>query len=110
VRSILQGSSGVTFAAAVVCMAGLSLGSGRFLAGGAHTKLREQAASTMREAACFFRTKAASHGGYVYYYSAGLRQRWGEGAATADQIYIASEVFSRNVETLCEYLTATAGN
>ena len=88
-RSILQGSSGVTFAAAVVCMAGLSLGSGRFLAGGAHTKLREQAASTMREAACFFRTKAASHGGYVY---------------------IASEVFSRNIETLCEYLTATAGN
>jgi len=27
-----------------------------------------------------------------------------------NQVYIASEVFSRNIETLCEYLTVAAKN
>ncbi|MHC4496983.1 MAG: pectate lyase, partial [Planctomycetota bacterium] len=53
-----------------------------------HADLREQAAATMRKAASFFRTKVASHGGYVYYYSLDLQKRWGEGAATADQIWV----------------------
>lgn len=50
--------------------------------------LREWSVATIRKAAIFFRTKVASHGGYVYYYSIDLRQRWGEGVATADQIWV----------------------
>ena len=50
--------------------------------------LREQAAEAMRKAATFYRTKVASHGGYVYYYSEDLKQRWGEGKADAEQIWV----------------------
>ncbi|MHC4166525.1 MAG: pectate lyase, partial [Planctomycetota bacterium] len=42
----------------------------------------------MRRAAGFYRTEVASHGGYVYYYSVDLEQRWGEGAAGSDQIWV----------------------
>ena len=42
----------------------------------------------MKRAAEFFRAKAASHGGYIYYHSLDFTQRWGEGKATADQIFI----------------------
>ena len=49
---------------------------------------REQALQAMRRAATFYRTRAAAHGGYVYHYSPDLRQRWGEGPATADQIWV----------------------
>lgn len=42
----------------------------------------------MRKAAGFYRTEVASHGGYVYYYSVDLKQRWGEGRAAADQIWV----------------------
>ena len=44
--------------------------------------------AAMRKAAELFRTKAASHGGYVYYYTPDLSQRWGEGAASVDQIWV----------------------
>jgi len=50
--------------------------------------LRREAAAAMRRAAEFYRTQVASHGGYVYHYSADLQQRWGEGAATANQIWV----------------------
>jgi PelA/Pel-15E family pectate lyase len=50
--------------------------------------LREQAIAAMKRAATFYRTRAASHGGYVYYYSLDFTQRWGEGRATADQIFV----------------------
>ncbi|MBN2593312.1 MAG: hypothetical protein JXA81_07375 [Sedimentisphaerales bacterium] len=50
--------------------------------------LREQSVATMRKATTYFRTEVASHGGYVYYYSIDLKQRWGEGTATADQIWV----------------------
>jgi len=50
--------------------------------------LREQSIATMRKAATFFRTEVASHGGYVYYYSVDFKQRWGEGEATTDQIWV----------------------
>ncbi len=49
--------------------------------------LRDEAAAGLKRAATFFRTHAASHGGYVYYVSADLKQRWGEGEATPDQIF-----------------------
>jgi hypothetical protein len=36
----------------------------------------------------FFHTNVASHGGYVGYYSVDLKQRWGQGKATRDQIRV----------------------
>lgn len=47
-----------------------------------------QAETALRKAVTYFRTKVANHGGYVYHYSLDLQQRWGEGAATADQIWV----------------------
>ena len=44
--------------------------------------------SAIREAGAFYRTKVAVHGGYVYHYSVDLSQRWGEGVAAADQIWV----------------------
>lgn len=42
----------------------------------------------LTKAATFYHDKAASHGGYVYYYSTDLAQRWGEGKADADTIFV----------------------
>lgn len=49
---------------------------------------RQDALDTMRKAATYFRTKVASHGGYVYYYSLDFSKRFGEGQASADQIWV----------------------
>ncbi len=49
---------------------------------------RLEAVTAMRQAAEFYRGEVASHGGYVYHYSVDLSQRWGEGTATADQIWV----------------------
>jgi PelA/Pel-15E family pectate lyase len=49
---------------------------------------REDALQSMKKGAEFYRSKIASHGGYVYYYSEDLKQRWGEGRATADTIFV----------------------
>jgi hypothetical protein len=54
----------------------------------AEASLRDQALATMRKAATFFRTEVASHGGYVYYYTPDLSRRWGEGKATAEQVWV----------------------
>ncbi len=54
----------------------------------AQDDLRHEAASAMRKAATFYRQQVASHGGYVYFYSLDLSQKWGEGVATADQIWV----------------------
>ena len=53
-----------------------------------HEVLRGEATRAMHRAASFYRDKVASHGGYVYHYSVDLKQRWGEGQATADQIWV----------------------
>ena len=50
--------------------------------------LAQEAQAALRKAAAYYREKVATHGGYVYYTSADLSQRWGEGAATADQIFV----------------------
>ncbi len=50
--------------------------------------LKQEALKSLRRAAAFYHDKAASHGGYVYYYSADLAQRWGEGRADADTIFV----------------------
>lgn len=57
-------------------------------ASGADDALRARAATALRRAAEFYRGRVASHGGYVYYYTPDLRRRWGEGEATADQIWV----------------------
>ena len=36
----------------------------------------------------FYRGKVASHGGYVYYYSPDLKERWGEGKASPDILFV----------------------
>jgi PelA/Pel-15E family pectate lyase len=54
----------------------------------AGSDLREQALQALKRAATFYRNKVASHGGYVYYYSPDLQQRWGEGKASADTIFV----------------------
>lgn len=54
----------------------------------AHSGLPDDAVLAMRKAATFYRQQAASHGGYVYHYSLDLKRRWGEGEATADQIWV----------------------
>ena len=50
--------------------------------------LRQRAVDTMRRAAEFYHGQVASHGGYVYHYSLDLTQRWGEGMATKNQIWV----------------------
>jgi PelA/Pel-15E family pectate lyase len=50
--------------------------------------LREEALSALKKAARFYRAKVASHGGYVYYYSLDLQERWGEGKASPDTIFV----------------------
>lgn len=46
------------------------------------------AVAALKKAASYYREKVASHGGYVYYYSTDLTQRWGEGRASADTIFV----------------------
>lgn len=50
--------------------------------------LCEDAVKCLKRAATFYREKVAGHGGYVYYYSPDLKERWGEGKATADTIFV----------------------
>src|SRR5262245_45556565 len=49
---------------------------------------KDDALQAMKKAATFYRTKIARHGGYVYYTSVDLQERWGEGKAGADQIWV----------------------
>ncbi|MGE3410430.1 MAG: pectate lyase [Pirellulales bacterium] len=48
----------------------------------------DKVAAEMKRAAEFYRTRVATHGGYVYYYSPDLKRRMGEGVASADQIWV----------------------
>lgn len=50
--------------------------------------LRDEVTRAMHRAASFYRHKVASHGGYVYHYSVDLEQRWGEGKATVNQVWV----------------------
>lgn len=50
--------------------------------------LRAEATAALKRAATFYRTKVATHGGYAYYYTVDLRERWGEGVGTPDQVWI----------------------
>ena len=50
--------------------------------------LRDEASRALKRAASFYREEVASHGGYVYYYSVDLRQRWGEGKVSPETIFV----------------------
>ena len=52
------------------------------------TRLQQQAKRAMRRSAEYFCQNLTSHGGYVYFYSLDRSQRWGEGLATKDQIWV----------------------
>ncbi|QEG39529.1 pectate lyase [Roseimaritima ulvae] len=49
---------------------------------------RQQATVAMKRAATYYQQHVSTHGGYVYFYSLDLQQRWGEGEATAEQIWV----------------------
>jgi len=51
-------------------------------------KLSDQARDALKKAATYYRTQVARHGGYVYYTSADLKERWGEGKAAPDQVWV----------------------
>lgn len=72
------------------CGAFFLLGASSHTALAAEPGLPEQAAATMKKAATFYRTKVATHGGYVYYYSPDFTRRLGEGKATPQQIWVQS--------------------
>lgn len=46
------------------------------------------AKEAMQKAGNYYASEVATHGGYVYFYSLDLKQRWGEGVATADQVWV----------------------
>jgi PelA/Pel-15E family pectate lyase len=50
--------------------------------------LPAEARRALKQSAAFFRENAASHGGYVYYVSLDLQQRWGEGKVGRDTIFV----------------------
>ncbi|MBI1246893.1 pectic acid lyase [bacterium] len=53
-----------------------------------NTPSASEALAAMKKAASYYREKVAVHGGYVYFYSPDLRQRFGEGVASEDQIWV----------------------
>jgi len=65
-----------------------AIGAGPVPAQQADSMLRDEALRTLKKAAAYYREKVASHGGYVYYYSTDLQQRWGEGKASPDTIFV----------------------
>lgn len=50
--------------------------------------VRDDALKALKKAVSFYRSKVASHGGYVYYYSADLKEQWGEGKASPNTIFV----------------------
>lgn len=48
----------------------------------------EEAAVALKRASRFMRESVATNGGYLWRYSADLSQRWGEGKATATQVWV----------------------
>ena len=78
----MRGRCKLVFAAVFLPLAGFTA----FAA--ADDPLAGEAQAAMRKAAAYYREQVAAHGGYVYYTSADLKQRWGEGVASPDQIFV----------------------
>lgn len=54
----------------------------------AEGQLREDVLRVLKKSCTYYHDQVASHGGYVYYYSLDLKERWGEGKATPDTIFV----------------------
>lgn len=54
----------------------------------AEPDLRDEARQALKKAATYYHENVASHGGYVYYYTPDLKERWGEGRADADTLFV----------------------
>jgi hypothetical protein len=54
----------------------------------AGSDLRTEASLALKKAALFYHGQVASHGGYVYYYDLDLKERWGEGKASPETIFV----------------------
>lgn len=50
--------------------------------------LKSSVSATMKKAGSYYYNEVATHGGYVYFYSLDLKQRWGEGVAAAEQVWV----------------------
>jgi len=66
----------------------LAIASCLSLAAAAADSLPEKVKQGMRQSTHYFHTKVASNGGYVYLYSLDLASRWGEGKASASEIWV----------------------
>ncbi len=72
----------------LLCVILVFAASSAVVADDAALQRKSAAVEAMKRATEFFRAQVASHGGYVYHYSIDLKQRWGEGEATKDQIWV----------------------
>jgi PelA/Pel-15E family pectate lyase len=72
----------------LVALLSAALAAGSLRAQPAEPPSRDEALTALKRAAAFYRGKAASHGGYVYYYSPDLKDRWGEGRVSAETIFV----------------------
>ncbi len=52
------------------------------------TGLRAESLRALKSACAYYRGQVARHGGYVYYTSVDLKDRWGEGKAPPDVIFV----------------------
>lgn len=72
----------------VLFLLGCSILSTGHLAAQDTPSLRQKTLAALRKATDYYRGHVATHGGYVYFYALDLQRRWGEGAATQDQIWV----------------------
>ncbi len=52
------------------------------------TSIEAAASAAMKRAGSYYYNEVATHGGYVYFYSLDLKDRWGEGRAAAEQVWV----------------------
>jgi len=52
------------------------------------TSMKAAASAAMKRAGTYYYNEVATHGGYVYFYSLDLKDRWGEGRAAAEQVWV----------------------
>lgn len=81
-RSVRPPARGRILVATMLLLLGLAS------AAGAADALPERAAQALRRATDFYSQKVASHGGYVYRYSADLTKREGEGKTDVDTVWV----------------------
>ncbi|MGM0490794.1 MAG: pectate lyase [Planctomycetota bacterium] len=71
-----------------LALIGAAMLTGPNVADAANAPTREHAVDALNKAVRFFRSKVATHGGYVWRYSSDLRYRQGEGLAYDERIWV----------------------